>query len=278
MSDDSGNTGEIVLSGENQYALPENWSEALPEDLRSEPSLQTVKDLPGLVKQYVNAQKMVGKDKIPVPGEGAGPEEWEDVFNRLGRPDTPDEYGLKLPEELPPGVVADEAALKEFQTLAHEAGLLPHQVKGIYDWYNGKIISAATQANQQQQEQLADAQKELKEEWKGAYDEQLRLATRAFKSFAEDDPKIAKLDESFGNNPNFIRLMARIGKAMSEDKLKGVTQSTYTPEDARSELTRIMNDPKHPYFRKEASGHAEAVAHVAKLNAAIYGDEEVLKK
>lgn len=276
--DDSGNAGQIVLTQDGNYSFPDGWRDALPEDLRQEASLQTVSDLPGLVKQYVNAQKMIGRDKIPIPGEGAGPEEWADVYKRLGRPDTADEYGLQLPASLPPGAEASEELMKEFAAKSHEAGLLPHQVRALYDWYNAKLGAEVENLNAVKQEKLDKAKQALKDEWKGAYDEQLQLANRAFDAFAGEKPEdVEDLKALVGNDPRFIRMMAKIGKAMSEDKLKGAASSVYTPADAQTELTRIMNDRNHPYFRKDAIGHAAAVAHVAKLNAAIYGDDEVRK-
>jgi hypothetical protein len=72
MSEDQQNTTDQQSSqapsilGEGM-AFSEGWREHLPEDIRAEPSLANVRDLPGLAKSYVNAQRMIGRDKIVLP-------------------------------------------------------------------------------------------------------------------------------------------------------------------------------------------------------------------
>ena len=36
-----------------------NWRESLPEDLKEDPSLKSIQDVPGLAKSFIHAQKMV---------------------------------------------------------------------------------------------------------------------------------------------------------------------------------------------------------------------------
>ena len=72
-----------------------NWRESLPDDLRDDPSLKSIQDVPGLAKSFIHAQKMVGADKIPVPTEHATKEDWDAVYSKLGRPATPDDYKVE---------------------------------------------------------------------------------------------------------------------------------------------------------------------------------------
>ena len=53
----------------------ENWKESLPEEIRGDKSLDVVTDFNGLVSQHINAQKMLGKDKVVLPGPNATDEE-----------------------------------------------------------------------------------------------------------------------------------------------------------------------------------------------------------
>ena len=57
-----------------------------------------------LAKSWVNAQKLIGKEKIPLPGEKATKEDWDVVFSRLGRPEKPEGYTLpeiEVPDDFP---------------------------------------------------------------------------------------------------------------------------------------------------------------------------------
>ena len=70
--------------------------DSLPEDLRAEPSLRNFTDPVSLAKSYVHAQRMIGADKIPLPGKSATDDEWRQVYKRLGAPDNPKGYDFKV--------------------------------------------------------------------------------------------------------------------------------------------------------------------------------------
>ncbi len=56
-------TGSQEVAG-GAEAAPVGFLDSLPEDLRGEPSLRTFTDPASLAKSYVNAQRMIGADKI----------------------------------------------------------------------------------------------------------------------------------------------------------------------------------------------------------------------
>ena len=61
-------TNDTTLTAEK---VATDWKESLSEELRSDKSLENIKDIEGLAKSYVHAQKLVGADKIPVPNKFA---------------------------------------------------------------------------------------------------------------------------------------------------------------------------------------------------------------
>ena len=82
-----------------------SWFDQLSEELKGSKSLAKFKDVNNLAQAYVHAESLIGRDKIPVPKTD---EDWQDVYNRLGRPATPDDYSLnadalkqmQLPEDI----------------------------------------------------------------------------------------------------------------------------------------------------------------------------------
>ena len=95
--------------------LLEGWKNELPEDIRNEASLDIVTDVPSMAKQLVNAQKMVGRDKITIPGDNAQPEEIDAFQIKLGRPVTKDEYVVNIPEGMEDRFDVDESKDAAFQ-------------------------------------------------------------------------------------------------------------------------------------------------------------------
>jgi len=52
-----------------------------------------------LAKSYLNLERMLSKDKMPIPTDNDGDEVWDQTYKALGRPETPD--GYEAPEGLP---------------------------------------------------------------------------------------------------------------------------------------------------------------------------------
>jgi len=119
-------SSDVTQTEEKPLDAQVDWKESLPEDLKNDPSLLTVKDVPGLAKSYIHAQKMIGADKIALPGKNASEEEWDAVYNRLGKPEEAKAYeedfgDLPIPEE----------NVKNFKDAAHKLGLNQTQFKGL---------------------------------------------------------------------------------------------------------------------------------------------------
>ena len=62
-----GNPRSWIQEAVAAEAAPVSFHETLEEGLRNEPSLRAIKDVNGLAKGYVNAQRMIGADKTVIP-------------------------------------------------------------------------------------------------------------------------------------------------------------------------------------------------------------------
>ena len=157
-------TNDTTLTAET---VATDWKASLSEDIRADKSLENIKDIEGLAKSYVHAQKLVGADKIPVPNKFATEKDWDAVYQRLGRPEDPSGYKYDLPEDQN----LDAEALNSFSDQAHKLGLLPGQANGVVKFYNDAMSKI-----QQNQDSVAvaareNSTKELKQEWGQAYDQ-----------------------------------------------------------------------------------------------------------
>jgi len=104
----------------------------IPEAYKEEKSLQNFSNMDDFVKSYLHSQRLVGADKIPVPNKLATEDDWNTVYERLGRPENPEGYSYDLPQESK----IDDATLKAFSAEAHKLCLLPQQAQGIMNYYN----------------------------------------------------------------------------------------------------------------------------------------------
>lgn len=255
-----------------------DWKAALPEDIRGNPTLTKFTSIEALAKSYVNAQKMIGSDKIAIPKEG-DEEGWSDVYAKLGRPENPDGYGFKEPEKVPDGLRYDPELDKRVAAIAHKRGLNRSQAAGVREDLMQLVAEGATQnleagrANElAQAKEIADAETALKGEWGDAYEQRGKAVWR----FAESNfsPETFALLEQTGlaNKPSFIKDIYKLGVSMQGEKqLLGNADAIPSPQDLDAEIGKFtaahmaaLTDASHP-------GHKAAVLERQRLFEKRYG-------
>lgn len=253
-------------------SIPENWKDALSEDLKADPSLGVIKDIQSLAKSYVHAQKMVGKDKIVVPDQHATDEDWKGVFKKLGLPEAPDKYTVKAEG-------FDQGFIKDFTQAAYNMNLLPKQAENILGFYKefaGKSIETQqAQIQARQQEEIGS----LKKEWGAAFEKNLAIAKGALDQFADEDTKKYIIESGLGNDTKLVKLLKTIGEKMGEDQFVGEAkkQAGLTPGEAKEKVNTILGNREHPYWSKSHPNHKAAVSEVFKLHEYIAEMEKVQK-
>jgi len=245
-----GDDGKFVAGYQDK--LPDNLKEHGKHFSKYADPLQAL-------QHTLNLQQLLGQkaDAVVIPGADAPKEAWAPVLKRLGVPDSPEGYGLKVPENLPEGVKVDEAELKEFATFAHGLGLTPQQVAKLQEFDLGraaKSVSGSAEQAQAIEAQEFTKQKEiLTKEW-GNGPEAIKknaLAERAALTFGFS-PEEVKSDPLF-RNARFVMTLARAGAAMSEDTLvKGSDLNSTGGLKARA--SDVINNPQNPMYAKYWAG------------------------
>jgi len=238
-----------------------DWRETLAPEIKAHPVLQKYKTSNDAVKALVEAQSLIGAEKIIMPSKDATSDEWnERVFNRLGRPASPDKYvlptDLNIPKELP----IDENLTKNYKAIAHKTGLLPNQVSELYKWFIGEQIIGYENMGKAQIVKKQEAETAMRTEYGAAYDQNMALAQKVVGRFA-DAGVIESLINGKGNDPALIKMFVNIGKIMGEDQLAGKPKGlTLQPDEALVELRKLEADMKGPLYDKNHPEHAAVMA------------------
>jgi hypothetical protein len=261
----NGNQG----AGNPASAGAASWRDSLPDELKNDSAISTYSDIAQLVKSHIHAQKMIGKDKIPVPGEGASEQDWETVFNKLGRPDSPDKYELKLPE----GAPADDPMIKGFKALAHKSGILPKQAQAVMGWMVEANQNAAKAMAAQRDNELQNGIATLKREWGPAFDRELSRAERAVTEFGGQQLHEVLKNEHIPMDVRFAltRAFAKAGAALKEDAFAGGGnggQMGNTPAEMKAKVEELM--ATDAYRNANHAGHKTAVDQVSRLFQAMH--------
>jgi hypothetical protein len=266
---------EEAIGSVEDAGSSEDFRGSLSEDLRNDPSLADIKDINGLAKGYVHAQRMVGADKIVMPGESSTPDDWNEFYNRLGRPE---KYELTKPE-LSEGLSYDGAMEEKMLGIMHESGLTNAQANKLYNGYMEHVMNGNTDLMKGQAAQQTEWRDQLKRDFGMAYDQEIDVAKRAAIEFGGDE-FLGWLDESgMGDNPMMVKMMAKIGKSMMESGLEPTGDSTgfgvMTPDAARQEIGRLQRDPNFmkQYQDSEVDGHGVAIEKMQRLFGFAYPEE-----
>lgn len=236
-----------------------SWLDSLSAEYKENQSIKGFKSVEDLAKSYIHAQTMIGADKIPVPGKQATDSDWENVYKKLGRPETADKYEVKKAES------HDDAIFNSFRDMAFKAGLNNKQLENLYNGYQ-EIEKAQLKAFQDHQKKILDDNiGALKKEWPDSeYNKNLDIAKTAVNTLLSKE-EIKWLDDSeIGNDPMMIKLMHRLGTFMKEDRIKGEGGVSLNEgaDSAQQKLNAILGDYKHPYFDSAHPNHSAAVQEV----------------
>ena len=245
-----------------------NFQDLIPDEYRSEKSLENFKDMGDFVKSYLSAQKIVGADKIPVPNKFATEDDWKAVFNKLGAPEKPEDYKYSFKE----GEV-DKELVSSFNQEAHKLGLLPQQAESLIKYYNNITEGQSAQSEEKAVETRLNTETELKREFGPQYTKRLdqakRLATSTLgnefleNTFLQDGSRL-------GDNVSVIKAFSQLADKLSEDEVvKGDTSGYMTAKDIEKEIASLQEEGS-PFWNKSHPNHERAVQEVFKLRELLH--------
>lgn len=247
-------------------SIPENWKDALPEDLKSDPSLSSIMDIQSLAKSYVHGQKMIGKDKIIIPDKFATDEDWQKVYQKLGLPESPDKYEFKYNEGM------DEEFVKGFKEIAVKNGILPRQADKLFEFYNAHVDKVISTNEAESKRFYEESVNNLKKEWGQGYERKLQAASGLFNQIADEESKKIFNESGIGNNPVVIKMFAKLAEQMGEDKFvnaNNLGSIGLTPSEAQQKINEIYGNKDHPYYNKSHPSHKDALNEMTKLFEAV---------
>ena len=245
--------------------VAKSWKEAIPEDLRNDPNISKFTELEALAKSYVNATRMIGQDKVAVPNNNSTDDQWNEVYDKLGRPESPDKYQLEVKSDVVP---LDESAIKSFAENAHQLGLNNKQAQGILEFYKNSMEGSAQQNQVDMETAQAQAEQELRKEWGSNYESNIKKAGAVAKANMDANILDMQLKDGtrLGDHPAIIKGFANIANLMSEDKLVSTeSESVSQGIDYDAEISKIVNDRDGPYWNKAHPDHDKIVQKVFNL-------------
>lgn len=245
----------------------ENWKEFISEDLRDHEGLAKFTDLSSLAKSYINAESMIGKDKMVIPKTD---EDFNFVYKTLGRPDDADGYEIDYGKN-DDGTARDgkDVANTGFRELSHKIGLSGSQATELHKWYTGVVDGIETQRDTEAQDNMNTTELELKNEWGERYKGNLITAKRMIQDYGNEEFLDYLVESKLGNDPRMSRFLVNIAAQLGEDNLElGDGIDAQTNEQIQTEINEVMAVPA--YLNKDDPTHDDTVKKVERLHQRLY--------
>ena len=244
---------------------PGNWKTSISEEFRNDPSIEKFTEIDALAKSYINATKMIGQDKVVIPTNNSTEDQWNEVYSKLGRPESADKYSLDATSEI---VQMDDNAIKSFAEQSHKLGLNNKQAQGILEYYKNNMEGTAQQSRIDTETAQTQTEQQLRQEWGRDFEGKVKQAGALAKANINPEVLDMQLQDGtrIGDHPEIIKGFAKIAGMMSEDKiLSSESENTNTSKDIESEISAISNDKNGPYWNKNHPDHDKTVQKVYTL-------------
>ena len=194
------------------------------------------------IESYRNLEKFAGgsKNLLEIPGPDAEPTKLDEFYNRLGRPDAPDKYDLKMPEN------GDPALADWFKQTAHKNGLTTKQASALFNEWNSMSGEKMQAWEAEARESSEKAIGELKKEWGQGFDKQIDMGKRAVAALGFDQTALSAYEAKLGT-ADMLKLFAKLGSKMGEDSFEdgnrgGGSGFGTTPAEARQQIADLKAD------------------------------------
>jgi len=248
-----------------QTTTTSSWKESISEEFRTDPSIEKFTEIDALAKSYINATKMIGQDKIVIPTNNSTEDQWSEVYQKLGRPESADKYQLDVKSEAVP---IDENAVKQFAENAHKLGLNNKQAQGILEFYKNNMEGTVQQSKIDTETAQVQAEQQLRQEWGRDFEGKVKQAGALAK--ANINPEVLDMElkdgTRVGDHPEIIKGFAKIASMMSEDKIISTeSENIDSTKNIESEIASIVNDRQGPYWNKNHPDHDKMVQQVYTL-------------
>lgn len=270
---DPGAAGGDPGANTNDLAKPGDFLGTLPEEYQADPAFASFggedgSGLPGLAKSYAHAARMVGADKVALPGKDADEATVNEFHTKLGRPAKGEDYQFPVPEK-DASFQHDPKMIEGFRGVAFKAGLSNKQVAEIMGWYNEQGQGQMDQIGVDASQFLASSIATLQKEWGNSFETRSTLADTALHEFGGDEVIAILKQTGLNNHPAIVKMFADLGETMAEDSLPGTGIQNYghTPETAEAAIGKLQQDKafNQAYQDADHPGHAAAVTQMEQL-------------
>lgn len=251
-----------------------DWTSGLADETKLYVQQKGFKDIGAVVDSYRNFEKLQGvpaENVLKLPTRPDDIEGWNNVYNRLGRPAKPEEYGITVPEK-----GGDPEFAKFAAGVFHEAGISKSQGEKIVNKWNERAQNQLKATEEARTAALAKEDKALRVEWGQAWEQNVKIGEKAANTFGLDDKQLTAIEQALGFSAT-MKLFHNIGAKLGEDKFVVADGNrgfggVLTPAQARGRIQQLRQDPD--FTKRYLAGESAAKEQMSSLHQQAYPETE----
>lgn len=218
------------------------------------------------VQSAWHLEKLMGADKagrgMVWPKDENDADGWRAVYSKLGRPETPEGYDIKLPEG------SDDTYLKAILPALHEAGVPKAKMQKILETHE----AFAAKYHEQQEDEWADASNKqfesLQKEWGNDFERNSEMARRAIRMAGITKEQAESIEKAIG-----VDIAAKVFAMFGSNYVEHASPGHFntggdTAASAKARIAELKNDKE--FGMKILNGDANAKSEWDKLHKIAY--------
>lgn len=202
-------------------------------------------DLATMARSGMESDRVArGRNLLEKPADPKNTKDWKG-WSELGWTAKLEDYKLDPSKAKRQGIEYDAGMEERFRQVAHEARVPLPAAQALLDGvigYQNEFVDRLQSAGAKSK---ADLETALRNDWGASYGEKSELAIRAAKHYDVPVDDLKTLDAIKGS-PGLLKLFAKIGEDLGEDRLKGAGGGGAGASSANpaAELDRLHADPE----------------------------------
>ena len=273
---ETGNPVEADAPAEATSATSTPWIDGVTSpDTRSWAESKGLQNgtIDNVLGSYPNLEKLMGADKagrtVTMLGDDATPEQRNEFYGKLGRPDSADGYTFKLNEG------ADTARLDSMRDKAHNLGITDAQFSGLAE-ADMEYLNTLNQTNDNEAAiSRADAELQLKKDWGAAYELKVAGIDVAAQKLGFSNEHLLGLHKALGP-VEAMKFVDGLNSKMGDHDFESgnlVNSNHKTPEQAEIEMQELSMNREFmdAWLDRGHPGHSAAVEKKSALARLVSG-------
>lgn len=260
-----GKTGAAAATGGG-------WAETFSPELKEYIANKGFKDPSMLLDSYINLEKLRGvpQERLLKLPEAADSPEWGQVWSKLGRPDSPEGYGIEVPEK------ADPEFYNWAKSAFHKLNFTKDQATNLLTEFSQYSEGVKLTAQEKYKQQVSEQELALKKEWGAAYHQNIAVAQEAVKKFGVPAEAVDALEKTLGFD-GVMKFLSNIGSKLGESRFIAGNQGAgfspenggiLTPDQAKARISSLKKDPT--FVQRYVAGDYEAKKKMDLLHEMAY--------